>query len=81
MDASRSIDELDRVVLQRDVPECGLCSGDVGGVVRRYHDGQTYEVEFMTGDGSTIAVLTLSSEDVRPVGGREILHAREVSPR
>jgi len=80
MNTSYSIEELDHVVLQRDVPERGLCHGDVGVVVHRYSDGQAYEVEFMTGDGSTIAVLTLSDEDVRPVGGREILHTREVSP-
>lgn len=80
MDGSRSIEELDLVVIQRDVPERGLCRGDVGTVVHRYADGGAYEVELVTGDGSTVAVLTLPCEDVRPVGDREILHAREIVP-
>lgn len=78
MDAERTIAELDVVVLDRDVPEHGLCKGDVGTVVHRYAAGQGYEVEVLTGDGTTIAVLTLRASDVRPMGSREILHAREV---
>jgi hypothetical protein len=37
---------------------------------------QAFEVEFVAADGTTIAVLTLSHEDVRPIRGREILHVR-----
>ena len=74
------IDELDVVVLTRDVAEHGLRRGDVGAVVHRYGDGRAYEVEFVTAEGATVAVLTLEAGDVRPVAGREILHVRALAP-
>jgi len=70
------IRELDTVVLTRDVPEHGLEKGDVGAVVHRYKSELSYEVEFVTAEGKTLAVLTLTSEDVRLMSGDEILHAR-----
>lgn len=73
------IAELDLVVLTRDVAAHGLQRGDIGTVVHRYADGQTFEVEFVTAEGTTVAVLTLGQADVRPVRGREILHARDLS--
>lgn len=53
-------------------------SGDVGTVVGVYGNGG-YEVEFMAGDGHTIAVVTLSETDIRPRHGREVLHVRGVA--
>lgn len=70
------IGELETVVLGCDLPEHGLRRGDVGAVVHAYSDGAAYEVEFVAADGSTVAVLTLRAGDVRPMGEREILHAR-----
>jgi len=69
------IKELDSVVLTVDLPEHGLKKGDVGTVVL-LHDSRGYEVEFMTLDGSTLVVVSLSSTQVRPVGSREIAQAR-----
>lgn len=69
--------EHDVVVLTRDLPEEGLAAGDVGAVVGRYTAGG-YEVEFTAADGSTIAVVTLAGDDIRPRRRREILHVREV---
>ena len=68
-------EELETVVLARSFPEAGLERGDVGVVVLRYPAGG-YEVEFVTGSGSTVAVLTLSETDLRPLAPEEILHAR-----
>jgi putative effector of murein hydrolase len=48
----------------------------VGVVVHIYGDGKAYEVEFVDGDGSTIALLTLGSSDVRPIEAGELLHTR-----
>jgi hypothetical protein len=79
MGEGRVIAELDLVALGRDMPEHGLRKGDVGTVVHRYEDGHAFAVEVTTGDGTTIAVLTLPLTDVRPLGSREILHAREVA--
>ena len=74
------IRELDLVVLTRDISAHGLQRGDVGTVVHTYQDGHAFEVEFVTAEGTTVAVLTLEPTDIRPVGGREILHVRELVP-
>jgi (2Fe-2S) ferredoxin len=74
------IEEHDRVVLKTAVPAEGLEAGDVGPVVHVYKDGLAYEVEFTTLDGKTAAVVTAEAAQVRPVGGHEITHAREMAP-
>ncbi|MBU4270296.1 MAG: DUF4926 domain-containing protein [Planctomycetes bacterium] len=70
--------ELDTIVLAVDLPEHGLSRGDLGTVVL-VHKDKGYEVEFMTLDGETLAVVSLFAKQVRPVGHREIAHARAVS--
>lgn len=74
------IRELETVVLLHDVTQHGLKSGDVGAVVHSYDGVRTFEVEFVTAEGRTVAVLTLTESDVRPVRGSEILHVRELAP-
>ena len=69
--------ELDPVVLTVDVPEHHLQRGDVGTVVLT-HEGKGYEVEFVNLQGDTIAVISLSADQVRPVAECEIPHARSV---
>jgi hypothetical protein len=75
------IKELERVVLTAPIPDEGLEIGDVGTVVHAYPDGRAFEVEFITLEGRTAAVVTVGAADVRPVGQREITHARELSAR
>ena len=75
------IKEHDRVVLAVDVPSEGLVAGDVGTVIHVYSDDQAYEVEFTTLEGKTAAVVTLEVTHVRPVGKREITHARDLASR
>jgi hypothetical protein len=72
------IAELDTVVLTHPVPERGLAAGDIGAVVHAYPNA-AYEVEFVTAGGDTVAVLSLSATDVRPLLPTEILHAREIT--
>ena len=72
------IKEHERIVLNIAVPAEGLEAGDVGTVVHVYRDGLAYEVEFTTLDGKTAAVVTLEVAQMRPVGKREITHAREL---
>jgi hypothetical protein len=69
--------ELDTVVLTHDIDEYGLKQGDIGAVVHCYRDSAVFKVEFVTAEGRTIALLTLAQADIRPIGGREVLHARE----
>lgn len=72
------IDELDQIVLEADLPEFGLQRGDVGTVVL-VHGSKGFEVEFMTLDGETVAVVSLDADQVRAIGRGEIAHARLVS--
>ena len=69
--------ELDTVVLRRNLPEEGLEDGDVGAIVHRHSD-VAFEVEFVTGDGGTVALVTVGVDDIRPIEAGEILHVRSV---
>jgi len=71
------IKELDTVVLTADLADLGLQRGDLGTIVL-VHGQAGYEVEFMTLDGETIAVVSLRPDQVRPVSRREIAQARVV---
>jgi len=71
--------ENDTVVLSDDVPEYGLQAGDIGTVVLVHENGAGYEVEFVTLDGQTVAVVTLDPAQIRPIGRGEIAHARAVA--
>jgi len=66
------------VVLTVDVPRESLKAGDVGTVVHMYRDGRAYEVEFLTLDGTTAAVVTLEANQIRPVSRTDITHARQM---
>jgi hypothetical protein len=56
------------VVLLRDIPEEGLCAGDIGTIVER-HDLPSreagYSVEFFDMLGNTVAVVTLPASAMR----------------
>ena len=64
------------VVLNCDKPSSGLNAGDGGAVVHVYANGTAYEVEFVDGDGSTVACITLDAKDVRNIERGELLHTR-----
>jgi len=72
------IRELDDVVLECDLSQHGLKCGDVGTVVL-VHQGGGCEVEFTALDGETLAVVTLSTGQLREVTRGEIAHARGVA--
>ena len=69
-------EELDTVVLARNIEKYSLKKGDVGTIVHVYEEGQALEVEFVTAKGKTVAVLTLTPSDIRPMERDEILHVR-----
>jgi hypothetical protein len=73
------INELDRVVLTRPVAKLRLEPGDIGTVVLVHEGGKGFEVEFVTLDGETYAVTTISADGVRPISHNEIAHARTVA--
>lgn len=71
--------ELDLAALKQDLPEVRLEAGDVGTVVFVHEQGMAYEVEFVAGDGRTIAVETLGADQIEPLSGAKILHARPLA--
>lgn len=73
------IGELELIVLTHDMDEYNLQAGDVGAVVHCYEDELAYEVEFVTAEGRTVALLTLTNNDVRPIQSQEILHVRDLA--
>jgi len=73
------MNEHDLVVLTRANREHGLESGDVGTIVHCYSDQEAFEVEFVSAEGRTIAVLSLTKSAVRPMEQDEILHARRLA--
>ncbi|MFP4035943.1 MAG: DUF4926 domain-containing protein [Desulfobacteraceae bacterium] len=72
-------EELDPVALTHDIENYSLKNGDIGTLVYSYRRGDSFEFEFVTGEGKTIALLTLTKEDIRPIGGMEVLHARPLT--
>lgn len=66
---------LDTVVLARDLPSHNLRTGDLGAIVDVYEpDG--VEVEFVTASGKTGALVTLTTQDVRPVADTDLITVR-----
>lgn len=72
------IKELDSVVLAENLPVYGLEWGDIGTVVLVHGKGEGYEVEFITLYGDTVAVVSLKSSQIRPIGRQEIAHVRPI---
>lgn len=68
--------ELDTVVLTHSIKKYELEKGDLGTIVHLYGDRKAMEIEFVAASGRTIAVLTLTPKDIRPLAKNEILHVR-----
>jgi len=66
------------VVLTRSMPERGLRAGDVGAIVHVYDESRAFEVEFVSGEGATVALFTVEPGDIRPLADGEILHVRSI---
>lgn len=73
------IEELASMVLTADMLAHGLRAGDIGTVVLVHAGGNGYTVEFMTLNGDTVAVVTVSAEQIRPIRANEIAHVRELA--
>ena len=73
-----NIKEHDCVVLTADLADEGLEAGDVGTVVHIHKGEAAYEVEFTTLDGRTLAVATVTRNQLRPVSHRDVTHVREL---
>lgn len=72
------IHDLETVVLMTDIDEFGLKAGDIGAVVLVHGEGRSYEVEFVTLNGETVAVITVKAQQIRRIREGEIAHVRSV---
>ena len=73
------IAEHERIVLTSPLLGEGLEAGDVGTVVFVHNNGEAYEVEFFTLSGVTAAVTTVRAAQLRPIGHRDLVHARPLA--
>lgn len=73
------IRELDQIVLTEAVPDLSLEAGDIGTVVLIHEKGAGFEVEFVTLTGETLAVTTLTNDQIRPIRRGEIASARALA--
>ena len=70
-----TVQPLDVVVLNHDVPTHGLRRGDLGTVVEIY--GPTsIGIEFVAASGRTQALVTLQPTDLRPVADDDLVAVR-----
>jgi len=69
-------EELEVVKLTHDLKEHKLKRGDIGTVVLVYEKGKAYEVEFMSEGGKTLALLTLTPNEISPIKDDDIPHMR-----
>lgn len=69
------LQELDPVVLMKDVPEAQLIVGDTGSIVHVYSIGRALEIEVVSLSGETIAIVTLPTDAVRAVAAGDVPHA------
>jgi len=70
--------DFETVVLTENLPKHKLKSGDVGTIVHTHNNGKAFVVEFITYGGSTVAVVTLTRDQIRPAQKTEMPHARAI---
>jgi hypothetical protein len=68
----QAIREHDRVVLTADLPTESLAMGDAGTVVHVHDGGNALDVEFISRDGTTFALVTIEHRHVRLLTPREL---------
>jgi hypothetical protein len=62
-----TLHEYDVVRLRRAVPEHQLDAGAIGAIVMVFEDPPAFEVEFCDSEGVTLALVTLTEEDLEKV--------------
>ena len=76
---TKVLKEFEIVELTHDIPEHKLKKGESGTIVEIYKGGKAYEVEFVNEGGKTLALLTLTSDEISSVRENDVLHARGFS--
>ena len=70
---------LDTVVILIDIPEEEIRVGDIGTISDVYTQmSLSYEVEFVTADGTPRAMVTLAPDQIRTLSNRDVLTVRQL---
>jgi len=67
------------IALMNDLPAERLKAGDIGTAMHFHNGGEGCEVEFMTQNGATVALVTLLAGQIRVFKPRELASARELA--
>ena len=57
-----------------------LVPGDVGFIIHIHSKGKAYVAEFMSVDGETIDIATVTPDHIRSATATDMAHSRETSP-
>ena len=71
--------EHDIVVLTVDIPGDGLEAGDIGTIIHVHGESEAFIVEFMTFTGRTVAVVSVSADQVRAISDFDVKQARPMT--
>ncbi len=75
----KTFDLLDTVIAAVNVPDHDILAGDMGTIVEVYTTPNlAYEVEFVSPDGTTRALLTLAADQVRRLAARDVITTRQL---
>ena len=64
--------ELDVVALTHEIGKYGLSADRMGTIVQLYKNGEAFEVEFIDNEGYLVALITLTTKDVRLVWSKHL---------
>ena len=71
---------LDTIIATVSLPDEQVLAGDLGTIVEIYtQPSLAYEIEFVNPDGTTRALLTLTSEQVRKLEPTDVLTTRPLA--
>ena len=70
---------LDAVIVTANFPTEQVVAGDLGTIVEIYTEpNQAYEIEFVNPDGTTRALLTLTTDMIRPLSSSDVITTRRL---
>lgn len=75
---SRQLQLLDTVIVTVDLLDEEVLAGDLGTIVEVYTNPYpAYEVEFVNPNGTTRALLPMTSDQIRPLAETDVLTTRQ----
>ena len=71
---------LETVVITADIPDEGICAGDVGTIIDVYTQAApAFEVEFTFANGAPRTQVAVAPDQLRHLGTADVLTTRQVA--